>query len=84
MGKLGIVAGSTTRTCGRRRSGLFFKTIKDIGQIHGDIKVADVIKNDYVAGANAFDTGKVKADTDGYKLPDDYASIDVEAIRKAL
>jgi NitT/TauT family transport system substrate-binding protein len=63
---------------------LFFKTIKDIGQIHGDIKVADVIKNDYVAGANAFDKAKVNADADGYKLPGEYASIDVEAIRKAL
>jgi len=63
---------------------LFFKTIKEIGQIHGDIKVADVIKNDFVAGANAFDKAKVRADADGYKLPADYASIDVEAIRKAL
>jgi NitT/TauT family transport system substrate-binding protein len=63
---------------------LFFKTIKDIGQIHGDIKVADVIKNDYFAGANAFDKAKVTADADGYTLPGEYASIDVEAIRKAL
>jgi hypothetical protein len=48
------------------------------------VPAPDVIKNDYVAGANAFDKGKVKADADGYKLPDDYASIDIEAIRKAL
>jgi hypothetical protein len=48
------------------------------------VPAPDVIKNDYVAGANAFDKGKVKADADGYKLPDDYASIDVKAIRKAL
>lgn len=63
---------------------LFFKTIKDIGQIHGDIKVADVIKNDFVAGANEFDKAKVKADADGYKLPDDYAAIDAEAIRRGV
>jgi NitT/TauT family transport system substrate-binding protein len=63
---------------------LFFKTIKDIGQIHGDIKVADVIKNNFVAGANEFDKAKVKADADGYKLPDDYVSIDAEAIRKGI
>jgi NitT/TauT family transport system substrate-binding protein len=63
---------------------LFFKTIKDIGQITTDIKVADVIRNDYVAGANDFDRAKVKADADGYKLPPEYASVDVEAIRKAL
>ena len=43
-----------------------------------------MIKNDYVAGANAFDKAKVNADADGYKLPGEYASIDVEAIRKAL
>jgi NitT/TauT family transport system substrate-binding protein len=63
---------------------LFFKTIKDIGQTTQDIKAADVVKNDYVAGANNFEKAKVKADADGYKLPDDYASIDVEAIRKGL
>jgi len=63
---------------------LFFKTIKDIGQTTQDIKAADVVKNDYVAGANNFDKAKLKADADGYKLPDDYASIDVEAIRKGL
>ena len=63
---------------------LFFKTIKDIGQTTQDIKAADVVKNDYVTGANNFDKAKLKADADGYKLPDDYASIDVEAIRKGL
>ena len=49
-----------------------------------DIKAEDVVKNDLVAGANNFDKAKVKADADGYKLSDDYTSIDVEAIRKAL
>jgi NitT/TauT family transport system substrate-binding protein len=70
---------------GEEAWGLFFKTIKDIGQVHADTaKVADVIKNDYVASANDFDKAKVKADAEGYKLADDYASIDAGAIRKAL
>ena len=46
--------------------------------------MADVIKNDYVASANDVDKAKVKPDAESYKLADDYASIDAEAIRKAL
>jgi hypothetical protein len=42
------------------------------------------MKSDYVASANGFDKAKVKADAESYKLADDYASIDAEAIRKAL
>jgi NitT/TauT family transport system substrate-binding protein len=64
--------------------GSWRETIKDIGQVHGDITVAEVIENDYVADIVAFDKAKVKADADSYKLPGDYASIDVEAVRKAL
>jgi NitT/TauT family transport system substrate-binding protein len=64
--------------------GLFFKTIKEIGRVHADIKVADVIKSDYVASANDFDKAKAKADAESYKLADNYASIDAKAIRKAL
>jgi NitT/TauT family transport system substrate-binding protein len=58
--------------------------LRRVRQVHADIKVADVIKNDYVASANDFDKAKVKADAESYKLADDYASIDAEAIRKAL
>jgi NitT/TauT family transport system substrate-binding protein len=43
-----------------------------------------VIKNDYVAGANAFDKAKVAADAAGYALPDDYKSVDVDKIRARL
>jgi NitT/TauT family transport system substrate-binding protein len=64
--------------------GFFFKTIHDIGQISTSINPQDVIKNDYVAAANGFDAAKVNADADGYKLPPEYATIDVEAIRAVL
>lgn len=64
--------------------GVFFKTIHDIGQISSPINPADVIKNDFVAGANTFDTAKLKADADGYKLPPDYQSVNVAAIRADL
>jgi NitT/TauT family transport system substrate-binding protein len=63
--------------------GFFFKTIKDIGQVQADVKVADDIKNDQVASASEFDMAEAKAGVEGYKLADDYASIDAEAIRKA-
>ncbi len=43
-----------------------------------------MVKNDYVAGANDFDQAKVKADADGYELPDDFQTIDVEAIRARI
>jgi len=59
----------------------FLTTIRSINQISKDIDAADVIKNDYVAGANNFDKGKVKADADGYQLPDEYKAVDVEKIR---
>ncbi|HTO82795.1 MAG TPA: ABC transporter substrate-binding protein [Methylomirabilota bacterium] len=59
----------------------FLTTIRSINQISKDIDPADVIKNDYVAGANNFDKAKVKADADGYQLPDEYKAVDVEKIR---
>lgn len=63
---------------------LFLKTIKEIGQISADINADDVIRNDYVAAANRFDAARIKADADGYELPDDYKAVDVEAIRARL
>lgn len=54
---------------------LFFDTIKSIGQVTKDIKAEDVIKNDYVAGANDFDRDKVKTDADGYQLSADFAAL---------
>ena len=63
---------------------MFFDIGREIGQITGDFKVEDVVKNDLVDVANSFDAAKVKADADGYKLSSDYKSVDVEAIRAAL
>ena len=56
----------------------------EIGQISGDIKVADVVKNDLVDVANSFDAAKVKADAEGFALSDDYKKVDAEAIKAAL
>ncbi len=64
--------------------GLFFKTIKNIGQVSSDIDPANVIKNDYVAAANTFDHNKVHADAGGYQIPAEYAAVDVESIRSRL
>lgn len=63
---------------------LYLKTVFDIGQVPMEIAAADVIKNDYVAGANAFDAAKVKADADAYELPAEYTAVDVETIRARL
>jgi len=63
---------------------LFFDTAKEIGQITGDIKVGDVVKNDLIDVANSFDAAKVKADAEGFALSDDYKNVDVEAIKAAL
>lgn len=54
---------------------LFFDTIKSIGQVTKDIKAEDVIKNDYVAGANDFDHEQVKADAAGFQLSAEFAAI---------
>jgi NitT/TauT family transport system substrate-binding protein len=63
---------------------LFLKTVKDIGQITVAIEAEDVIRNDFVAAANMMDRARVKADADGYELPDDYKAVDVEAIHARL
>jgi len=63
---------------------LFFDTGREIGQITGDFKLDDVVKNDLVDEANSFDAAKVKADADGFALSDDYKAVDVDAISKAL
>jgi NitT/TauT family transport system substrate-binding protein len=62
----------------------YFDAIKSIGQITNDIKAEDVVSNDLIPGANDFDKAKVKADADAYQLPEDWQSVDVEAIRAAL
>jgi NitT/TauT family transport system substrate-binding protein len=62
----------------------FFDVGREIGQITGDFKVEDVVKNDYVDAANAFDAAKVKADQEGYALSDAYKAVNVEEIMKSL
>lgn len=57
----------------------FLSTIKEIGQLTRDLKAEDIIKNDFVAGANEFDREKVKADAMGYKLAPEYEAIPVPA-----
>ena len=63
---------------------LFFDTIHDIGQISKPIAPEDVLTNDFVGPANDFDQARVKADADGYQLPEEYQAIDVEAIRAQI
>jgi len=62
----------------------YFDAIKSIGQITKEIKAEDVVSNDLIAGANDFDKAKVKADADAYELPEEWKSVDVEAIRATL
>jgi len=63
---------------------LFFDTGREIGQITGDFKVEDVVKNDLIDVANSFDAAKVKADADGFTLSDAYKAINVEDIAKRI
>jgi NitT/TauT family transport system substrate-binding protein len=63
---------------------LFFDTIHEIGQISQPIAPEDVLTNDFVAPANDFDAAEVKADADGYELPEAFQSIDVEAVHKRI
>ncbi len=63
---------------------LFFDTGREIGQITTDFKLEDVVKNDLIDEANAFDAAKVKADADGFKLSDAYGAVNVEEITKRL
>jgi NitT/TauT family transport system substrate-binding protein len=60
----------------------FFKTLKEIGQLTVEVDVNSVITNALVAPANAFDKAKVEADAKAYKLSDDVAKVDIEAIKK--
>jgi NitT/TauT family transport system substrate-binding protein len=63
---------------------LFFDTIHQIGQISQPIAPEDVLTNDFVAPANDFDRTKVRNDAESYELPEEFQSIDVEAIRAQI
>ncbi len=57
--------------------GTFLTTIKDIGQLTKSIKPEDIIKNEFVAGANEFDKAKVKADASGFTLASEFEAVPV-------
>jgi NitT/TauT family transport system substrate-binding protein len=63
---------------------LFFDVGREIGQIQGDFKLEDVVKNDYIDAANAFDAAKIKADADAFALSDAYKAVNVEEIAKRI
>jgi NitT/TauT family transport system substrate-binding protein len=63
---------------------MFFDVGREIGQIQGDFTVEDVVKNDYIEAANAFDAAQVKADADGFVLSDEYGAVNVDEIRARL
>ncbi len=63
---------------------LFFDVGREIGQIQGDFKLEDVVKNDYIDAANAFDSAKIKADADGFALSDAYGAVNVDEIAKRI
>ena len=58
---------------------IFLDTIKEIGQLTKDIKVEEIVFNDYVAGANDFDKAKVKADADAFVLSAEFEAVPVPA-----
>ncbi len=63
---------------------LFFDKIYELKQITKPVKADEVCTNALVAGANAFDHDKVKADAAAYKLSAPFAEIDVDNIKAHL
>lgn len=59
---------------------MFFKAQKQVGLLSADLTSADFILNDFIAEANNFDKDKVKADAEGYTLPEDLAALDMAKI----
>ncbi|MCC6314143.1 MAG: ABC transporter substrate-binding protein [Thermomicrobiales bacterium] len=53
----------------------FLSTAHGIGQLSKELKAADIVSNQYIAGANDFDHAKVVADADGFALSADFASL---------
>ena len=54
---------------------LFLKTAYDIGQLTKDLKAADVLSNDWIAGVNDFDHDAVKQAATDFELSADFASL---------
>jgi NitT/TauT family transport system substrate-binding protein len=63
---------------------LFFNKIYQLKQITKPVKAEDVCSNVLIAGANAFDHAKVKADAANYKLSQPFAELDLDNIKAHL
>jgi NitT/TauT family transport system substrate-binding protein len=63
---------------------LFFDKIYELKQITKPVKAEDVCSNVLIAGANAFDHAKVKADAANYKLSQPFAELDLDNIKAHL
>ncbi len=53
----------------------FLTTTYDIGQLTKQLTAAEVLSNQFIAGANDFDHDQVVADADGFELSADFASL---------
>ncbi len=62
----------------------FFDQILEIGQISAPVKAEDVCTNDLIGPANDFDVEQVKSDAESYELSEEFAALDVEAIRAGM
>lgn len=60
----------------------FFEIQKELGLLSIDIDAKDYVLNDFIADANDFDKAKIKADADGYVLPDDLKAVDMAELEK--
>lgn len=54
---------------------LFLDIAQEAGNLSSEHKAEDIIKNDYIAGANDFDHDQVKADATGFALSADFAAL---------
>ncbi|HEY7036660.1 MAG TPA: ABC transporter substrate-binding protein [Thermomicrobiales bacterium] len=54
---------------------LYFQTVKQIGQMTKEVNAADVVKNDFIAGANEFDHDTVKQDALSFQLSAEFAAV---------
>jgi NitT/TauT family transport system substrate-binding protein len=59
---------------------LFFETLHEIGQTKELADASTYITNEFVGPANTFDHDKVKADAEGYSLPEDMQAVDITVI----
>ena len=57
----------------------FLTTIQEIGQLTREINAEEIIKNEFVTGANEFDVEQVKADAMGFRLAPEFEAVPVPA-----